>query len=81
MHCYIHTIAIEWPTDQICLSAGGYTANLFFVLPHIAIRVERLKVSIRNFLEKLGKLDAPAAPDILTKNPYQLSLYKFQAKE
>lgn len=74
------TMTVDWPTDQICLSAGGYTANLSSVLPHIEIRVERLEASIRNSLEKLGKLDAPAASDLLTKNPYQLAPDQFQKK-
>lgn len=67
------TMTLDWPTDQICLSAGGYTANLSSVLPHIAIRVERLETSVRNSLEKLGMLNAPAASDLLTKESYQLA--------
>lgn len=75
------TMTVDWPTDQIYLSAGGYTANLSSVLPHIAIRVERLEASVRNSLEKLGKLNAPAASDLLTKDPYQLAPSQLQEKD
>jgi len=75
------TMTVDWPTDHICLSAGGYVANLSTVLPHIAIRIGSLEASIRNSLEKLGKLNAPAASDLLTKDPYQLAPGQLQEKD
>lgn len=64
------TMTVDWPTDRICLAAGGYEANLSTILPHIALRVQILERTVFVSLEQLGKLNAPAASDVLSKYPY-----------
>ena len=52
----------EWPTRNIWLTAGGYRANLSDVLPHVAIRIERLEASIIQSLQGLPNRDPMLCP-------------------
>lgn len=65
------TMTVDWPTDHIRLTAGEHEANLSAILPHIALRVRSLERSVHTSLERLGKLDAPCASDMLSKHPIQ----------
>ncbi len=64
-------MTVDWPTDHIRLTAGEYEANLSSILPHIELRVRNLERSVHTSLERLGKLDAPCASDMLSKHPIQ----------
>lgn len=72
----IHT-TLDWPADQICLSAGGYEANLSSVRPHIERRVRHFEGELAAAFEKLGVTDGPVASDVLMKQPYELAPGQF----
>ncbi len=57
----------EWPTRNIWLTAGGYRASLSEVLPHVAIRIERLEASIVQALQGLTQQRPDAMSDTLIK--------------
>ena len=63
----------DLPTDQICLSAGGYEANLSSIRPHIEIRVRHFESELTEAIKKLGVADRPVASDLLMKQRYELA--------
>lgn len=64
---------IDWPTDQIYLSAGGYEANLSEVLPHIEIRVKHLEGQLENAFKSNGLSEHPVASDVFLRQAYQIA--------
>lgn len=74
------TMTVDWPTDHIRLIAGEHEANLSSILPHIALRVRNLERSVYTSLERLEKLDAPFASDMLSKHPITVAPGQFPRK-
>lgn len=68
---------IDWPTDRICLTAGGYEANLSAIRPHIELRIKHFEHQIMSQLKKNDLLNAPAANDVLLRQAYQLAPSQF----
>jgi hypothetical protein len=64
---------LDWPTDRICLVAGGYEANLSTIRPHIERRVRHFEAQLQNAFEKLGIVDAPIANDVFLRQAYQIA--------
>lgn len=56
-----------WPTSRICLTAGGYEANLSEIRAHIERRVNHLEVQLEQEFTRLGIVDAPVANDIFVR--------------
>lgn len=57
----------EWPTRNIWLSAGSFSANLSDIFQHVQIRIERLEASIEKALSKSPDSPNPANSDMLVK--------------
>jgi hypothetical protein len=68
---------IDWPTDRICLSSGGFEGNLSAIRPHIEQRVRHFEEQLKSAFEKLGVTDAPVANDVFLRQPYQLAPGQF----
>jgi hypothetical protein len=68
---------IDWPTDRICLSSGGFEGNLSAIRPHIERRVRHFEEQLKSAFDKLGIADAPAANDVFLRQPYQLAPDQF----
>jgi hypothetical protein len=64
---------IDWPTDQICLLAGGFEGNLSAIRPHIELRVRHLEDQLKSAFEKHGVTEHPIANDVFLRQPYQLA--------
>lgn len=64
------TMTVDWPTDAICLSAGGYDVALSSVLPQIALRVKQLESNISELLEQYGENKSIVASDMFSKHPF-----------
>ncbi|MGA8146388.1 MAG: hypothetical protein WB870_02295 [Gallionellaceae bacterium] len=73
--------AIDWPTDKICLNAGGYEGNLSAIRPHIERRVKHFEIKLKDEFERHGIADGPAANDVFMRQPYQLSPGQFPWKD
>ncbi len=61
------TATFDWPTSRICLSAGGYEANLSEIRAHIERRVKHLEEQLEQEFIRLGIVDAPAANDVFIR--------------
>ncbi|GJI89800.1 hypothetical protein RugamoR1_29630 [Rugamonas sp. R1(2021)] len=57
----------DWPTSRICLTAGGYEANLSEIRPHIERRVKHLEGQLEQEFTRLGIADAPVANDVFIR--------------
>lgn len=57
----------DWPTSRICLTAGGYEANLSEIRSHIARRVTHLEEQLEQEFARLGIVDAPVANDVFIR--------------
>jgi len=68
---------LDWPTDRICLSAGGFEGNLSAIRPHIELRVRHFEEQLKNEFDRLGIADAPAANDVFLRQPYKLAPGQF----
>lgn len=64
---------LDWPTDRICLSAGGYEGNLSSILPHIKKRIKHFESQLEGDLGKKEANCAHMASDLLQRQPYQIS--------
>lgn len=60
---------IDWPTDQISLSAGGFEGNLSTVLPHIKLRIKHFESQLENALKDIIGIH-PITNDVLSKKPF-----------
>jgi hypothetical protein len=69
------TMTVNWPTDTICLSAGGYDVELSSVLPQIALRVGQLESNVTASLKKFGKSKGVVASDMFLKFPLFMSIH------
>lgn len=57
----------DWPTSRICLTAGGYEANLSEIRSHIERRVTHLEGQLEQEFARLGIVDAPVANDVFIR--------------
>lgn len=64
---------IEWPTDQICLLAGGYEGNLSAIRPHIELRVKHLEDHLESWFHSHGLSKSSVANDVLSRQAYQMA--------
>lgn len=60
---------IDWPTDQITLSAGGFEGNFSAVLQHIELRIKHFENQLENALKDIIDIH-PVANDVLSKKPF-----------
>lgn len=67
------TTTVDWPTDRICLIAGGHEGNLSSIRPHIERRVKHFEAQLQSAFAKLGVMDGPAANDVFLRQAYQLA--------
>ena len=74
------TTTIDWPTDRICLSAGGYEGNLSAVRPQIARRVQHFENELKALFERPELQGSPYASDIFLRQPYTLAPGQFRGK-
>lgn len=72
---------IDWPTDRICLKAGGYEANLSAIRPHIELRIKHFEKQIMAQLEKHDLKNAPTANDVFLRQAYELGPGQFSWQE
>ena len=72
---------IDWPTDRICLNAGGYEGNFSTVRPHIERRVKHFESQIGEAFALAGVSDSPTANDVFSRQPYQLAPGQFPWQE
>jgi len=68
---------IDWPTDRICLSAGGYEGNLSAIRPHINRRVQHFESEIKSVFESPELKGSPIASDVFIRQPYTLAPGQF----
>ncbi len=61
--------ALDWPTDNICLSAGGHTANLSQVRLHIAIRIRHLEAQLAEVFARPEHEHVPVINDFFGRRP------------
>jgi hypothetical protein len=62
---------LNWPTDRICLSAGGVEVSLSDIRPHIERRVRHFEDQLKSEFDRLGITEAPAASDVFLRQPFQ----------
>jgi hypothetical protein len=60
---------LDWPTDSIRLSAGGYEGNLSEVRAHIAIRIKHLETQLQNVFEQPTQAQVPVINDMFIRRP------------
>jgi hypothetical protein len=60
---------LDWPTDSIRLSAGGYEGNLSEVRAHIAIRIKHLETQLQNVFEQPAQAQVPVINDMFMRRP------------
>ena len=68
---------LDWPTDRICLAAGGYEGNLSAIRPHIERRVRHFEKQLKVTFEHLGVADGPGATDLFHRQAYELAPNQF----
>lgn len=60
---------LDWPTDSIRLSAGGYNGNFSAIRKHIAIRISHLEVQLQRVFQQSTQAQAPVINDMFTRRP------------
>jgi hypothetical protein len=60
---------LDWPTDSIRLSAGGYEGNLSAVRKHIAIRIRHLEAALEQSFQQPAQLQVPIINDAFMRRP------------
>lgn len=60
---------LDWPTDRIRLSAGGYEGNLSQVRTHIAGRVRHLEAQLSKTFSQPQHAQAPVMSDFFGRRP------------
>lgn len=62
---------LDWPTDNICLKAGGYQGNLSQVRPHIAARIRHLEAQLNKVFSKPEQDHVPVMNDFFGRRPVE----------
>lgn len=60
---------LDWPTDSIRLSAGGYEGNLSAVRAHIAIRIKHLEAQLQGIFRQPSQAHVPVINDCFMRRP------------
>lgn len=60
---------LDWPTDYICLKAGGYQGNLSQVRIHIAGRIRHLESQLNQIFSKPEHDEVPVMNDFFGRRP------------
>ena len=60
---------LDWPTDSIRLSAGGYEANLSVVRTHIAVRIIHLEAQLQKVFQQPTQAQVPGLNDMFVRRP------------
>jgi hypothetical protein len=60
---------LDWPTDSIRLSAGGYEGNLSAVRKHIAARIIHLKAQLQHVFQQPTQAQVPIFNDSYARRP------------
>lgn len=58
---------LDWPTDSIRLSAGGYEGNLSAVRTHIAVRIRHLEAQLPSLFQHLTQAQVPIINDMFVR--------------
>ena len=58
---------LDWPTDSIRLSAGGYEGNLSVVRAHIAVRIRHLEAELQRVFQQPTQAQVPVFNDIFVR--------------
>jgi len=72
---------LDWPTDCICLKAGGYLGNLSQVRFHIAGRIRHLESQITKAFSRSPQNNAPIFNDFFSRRPVVPATQKSQTTE
>jgi hypothetical protein len=60
---------LDWPTDSIRLSAGGYEGNLSVVRTHIAVRIRHLEAQLQRVFQQPTQAQVPILNDMFIRRP------------
>lgn len=60
---------LDWPTDSIRLSAGGYEGNLSAVRKHVAARVRHLEAQLQHVFQQPTQAQVPIINDMFRRRP------------
>lgn len=60
---------LDWPTDSIRLSAGGYDGNLSVVRTHIAVRIRHLEAQLQRVFQQSTQAQVPILNDMFIRRP------------
>lgn len=60
---------LDWPTDSIRLSAGGYEGNLSAVRAHIAIRIRHLEAQLQHAFQQPTQMHVGVISDVFSRRP------------
>lgn len=72
---------LDWPTDYICIKAGGYQGNLSQVRIHIAGRIRHLESQLDKSFSKPEFDGVPVMNDFFGRWPVHSSLAERDAKD
>lgn len=64
---------LDWPTNSICLSAGGYEGNLSAVRKHVAVRIRHLETQLQRVFQQPTQAQVPAINDLFVRRPVKLA--------
>lgn len=60
---------LDWPTDSIRLSAGGYEGNLSAVRTHIAVRIRHLEAQLQPLFQRSTQAQVLIINDMFVRRP------------
>lgn len=63
---------LDWPTDSIRLSAGGYEGNLSAVRKHIAARIRHLEAQLQYVFQQPPQAQSPILNDVFVRRPVKM---------
>lgn len=63
---------LDWPTDSIRLSAGGFEGNLSAVRKHIAVRMNHLEVQLQRVFQQQAQAQVPIINDMFARRPVKM---------
>lgn len=65
---------LDWPTDSIRLSAGGYEGDLSAVRKHIAFRINHLEAELQRVLQHPTNAQTSIISDMFARRPVKMSV-------
>ena len=64
---------LDWPTDSIRLSAGGYEGNLSGVRAHVAVRIRHLEAQLQRAFQQPTQAEVPVLNDMFARRAVKKS--------